>query len=1307
MPPRQRRRVLRELGATRFLSGLQLIQLSPIDNTPWWWGGARPDVEGIKVDVVRPDDLVHLSCTFVGCELVGGGAGAPTIRPTDDSEGLLVADLAFQHAHEEAIYETVPTTNYVANPQRDDGDAPQVPDPHQATLATAGGTSAPVAQFRPARGSRLVFRMLGEPVEFSTEGILAAMKRLPLNLHPKGEPPGLAPSVSGDRPFRIIPVLVGDNPVLHLGDGLVAELRDTGPVIMNAPKGWLRSNRPPDLGTAAGITEVNRNLARLRAAGRGATPVVVAGTQLPEGSILAPGNGWTRPDIVIEPIRYRLDDLSERPAVDQTSIEAPFRLVLSPTSEARFTHATGPVRAEDAAGHVELWHTRLANAPTAEGGEPDEDDAAHRVVRAVWTRDRDYASGWESHDEYAATYPLNHPADPGSAEPFLGSLDGLDRHMLVRQTSETWVANRKGVEPRPVGAEALWMSSLGAWLRLHGEWDSKPYSAGQLQSILAWDHVAPMGRDQYVRVVYPGYLYPFGHLCALVKVTERKLKTTSPSYAGLYQRMFLVVGQRTRTYGERRLPYGQVSVRPLVTPPIDFPTATTFPGTSVTSGISTLFWPQVGGTDFVWTLETSDKDAQPGKLHTPLLWVNEAYNGPTKDPAVDGIYLADPRRVVDAFGQNVAFVPKTKDLPDARLETQRIYLRGAARLGGSDPTLTAAQVVLPAVQRLSPTDPLAIRYRDPYVSGGLGGAGDVWAEVIEGAGGQTGAADPTSKPTALAFGGAGSGSDKAGGFLAPNLPIRALSVNTGPVGDVASAVSGKLDPEQFLAGAFPKLFGLIDLIDLLEDAGAIPDVVSDTLGRAAQFVKDVERLARTVEDAVHEAAQLVTRAQDKSAALSAQAADALAKSELAADRIGDLVDAAHALVAGGPDSDADLLARANALKAAAEPALDAIEDVVDLLPPLVRDTLRRNAATVETLARDAAGLLAVLQQVRDLVESQELTFHFDWKPRLQNWPEDFPIFTLDPSDSDHLVLSVDGRVSAAGDSKVSVAAELRDFSLTLFGTDPLMRVPFDHMSFKAGSSGKPEIDVVLGDIEFLGLLSFVETIKELIPFDGFSDPPYMEVSPEGAKAGFTLALPSLAIGVFNLSNMSLGADVSIPFLGKSVTVGFNFCTRERPFTLTVMCLGGGGWFLIRVAPDGLDILEVGLEATACLSVDLGVASGSISAAIGLYIRLEGEKGSLTGYFRLRGEVDVLGLISASIELYMELIYRFDTGKMIGRATITVEVEVFIFSGTVKISAERQFAGSNGDPSFREILGAESGTSQHWTDYASAFAAETV
>ena len=310
-------------------------------------------------------------------------------------------------------------------------------------------------------------------------------------------------------------------------------------------------------------------------------------------------------------------------------------------------------------------------------------------------------------------------------------------------------------------------------------------------------------------------------------------------------------------------------------------------------------------------------------------------------------------------------------------------------------------------------------------------------------------------------------------------------------------------------------------------------------------------------------------------------------------------------MAGGPDGDADLLARADAVAAAAAPALAAVIDAADLLPPLVRDTLRRYADTVGTLARDAAGLLAVLQQVRDLVESQELTFHFDWKPRLQHWPEDFPIFTLDPSDSDHLVLSVDGRVSAAGDSKVSVAAELRDFSLTLFGTDPLMRVPFDHMSFKAGSSGKPEVDVVLGDIEFLGLLSFVETHQGADPVRRVLRPAVHRRLARGLRRPASRSRCPTWRSASSASRTCRSAPTcTVPFLGKSVTVGFNFCTREQPFTLTVMCLGGGGWFLIRVAPDGLDVLEVGLEAGACLvgrprrrlGLDLGDRSASTSGS---------------------------------------------------------------------------------------------------------------
>jgi hypothetical protein len=358
----------------------------------------------------------------------------------------------------------------------------------------------------------------------------------------------------------------------------------------------------------------------------------------------------------------------------------------------------------------------------------------------------------------------------------------------------------------------------------------------------------------------------------------------------------------------------------------------------------------------------------------------------------------------------------------------------------------------------------------------------------------------------------------------------------------------------------------------------------------------------------------------------------------------------------------------------------------------VLDKVADVAALIEDLADFLSGLAS---------GSVEVNFRFEWAPVMRSWPETDPILELKP---DSLVLAVEGRASGKDGMKVDALAELRDFTLNLLPGADLVRFKFDHLSFRAGSTGKPDVDVVLNEIEFVGILGFVEILKDLIPFDGFSDPPFLEVTSESLTAGFTLALPSVAVGVFNLSNISLGADVRVPFLGEAVTVGFDFCTRDRPFTLAVLFIGGGGWFGLRLSPDGLDVLELGLEAGAVLAVDFGVASGSISAMLGIYMRLEADEGSLAGYFRLRGEVDVLGLISASIELYLELLYEFDTGKMVGRASLTIEVEVLFFSTSVTIEAERRFAGSNGDPSFLEVMGLEpDGTSPAWSDYCLAFA----
>ncbi|GAB3579955.1 hypothetical protein GCM10027406_18870 [Leifsonia lichenia] len=1310
------------------------------------FGGVRPVLPGrgpharatIVADIIRPEDLVALTVTFTGCTLTDGAnptvtpvatAPAPAADPAAppaappaagaaDAASTMTVDFAFQHLHEEALYEA-PTgpPALIVDP------VTGKPIPDTATPSPAGATVHPIVGHRPARGSRLVFSVpQGESIPFTSAGILAAMTRLTPVLHPLAAPSGTAPSPwnPGDNPAAANQGNAGAGGFhqrVVVGKGIIATLTGSGVVLEPATAAQQRKVAGP--ATLDNLVSTAKVLGQVRASVAAVRPVVSDGVKLggldaslaaaiPIGPIGRGEFGGIGNLPRTRPI------LSDKPDAGQTAIEAPFRLMISPTADGRWAHAVSPVPSATAPGFVELWHSRLGVA-SDDPAAPDERDADHRVVRAIWTRDRDSvgAADWQSAaiDQAGGAFTV---PPLGGDSPFRASLNAADRHRLVRQTSESWLAKnrRSRIDPIPVGAKALWLSGLGATLDLHGAWPTLPYSLAGLASVLAWDHQAPFGRDQYVRVAYPGYLFPLGHKAALIKVTERKMKAaTGGSVAGLYQRKFIVLLERTRSYsGQRDFPFASIELQPSVTPVIDDPGAAE----------NSSFWPTIGGKRFLWVVNTVDRDTQPIRLSFPMLWVSESVQPPDFATVIHAKYDNDPDREVPANGQRVAFAPRpATGSGDAQAETQTIRLLGTPVVGSSTPTMSSADVVLPAVQHLSATPSLPVAYAKQFLSTGLdaGNAGQVWANVL--------ANDSTITPAdfpdlvqhgiplpSLSFGGSGStsGTDKGGGFIAPNLPIRGVSALSGPVGDIDNAIHQDFDPIAYLKGALPKLFGLVDLVDVIEaitgEPLKLPKVVSQAVQLIEGFIDDVQRLRDAVEQAVRDAQLAVDKAADRSN-------DAVAKATAVRDQVVAAKDAIVALVTDFPGQLAGAVASPPTVTTAqlqgtigqVGTALDGAL-AIDGLPVFARNQLTSLKKAIDPVVADVDAALKAVDFLRGLAsDTPQVRFRFEWTPEMKSWPAGAdPILSLQ---KDSLVIAIDGRASATGDMTVDVLAELREFQLNLLPGAPLIRVPFEHMSFKAGSNGKTDVDVVLGDLKFVGLLSFVEVIKELIPFDGFSDPPFLDVSPSGLSAGFTLALPNVAIGVFSLSNMSLGADVQVPFLGKSVTVGFNFCTRERPFTLAVVFLGGGGWFGMRIGPKKLEILEIGLEAGACLAVDLGVASGSISAMIGIYIRLETDKGSLTGYFRLRGEVDVLGLISASIELYMELVYQFNTGKMIGRATITVQVKVLFFSASVQISAERQFAGSNGDPSFREVMCEPDGDSPAWADYCEAFGSEGV
>lgn len=1242
--------------------------------------------------VIRPDDLVELEVTFRGTKVERNDLARPAYAIAHEPGARMIVRFAFQHAHEQAQYETTYGAGKDWVPDETNPTGP----PSRPAKGADPELDPPVG-FAPARRSRLVFDIpLNDGVRLDTTGILQAMSERALVVAPNAVPE--APEA--------------DSPV-------VAEL------LVNVDvKAVLREDRV----TLVPTTATERRQARALDRGRVNEIRAVLRRELATKflDIPAPTRGFLdhveeldirrRPPFVppiVPPLPGRVNKYSKAPEEDETAIEAPYRLIISPNAWGGWAHALAPEPSGTDSGHVELWHTRLGYAVTS-GVVEERNPDSRRIVRALWARDRDAVGDeWRSPGADAPGSPLG---TPQTAEdlPFKGSLNRADRHRLVRQTAETW----SRVAPQPVRADRLHLSALGAWLDLHGQWQTQQYTAAgiRIPSILKWDHVAPQGRDQFVRVMYPGYLYPFGHRAVLVKITERKIRPRLRPHARLFQRMFLVLTETTRTYDTADFPFTSVTLSPVVTPDIDDPG----------EAPDKWFWPLVGNQPFPYVVSAIDKRQQPIKTRAPLIWVNEAFgvgdDGVGDDVELEGLddaYAKSAHRELDLGGQPVNYVPHGV-AGDARVVTSRIRLLGQAVPATSTPRLGTADVVLPAAQRLTGLGELPIVYEKHYRAGTQDTTVGAWAGVVTA---ETSwdtdyarylrtstkdgwlAPDPVVAVPTVEFGPspvtpgapppAGRsdvGSDRGGGFLQPSLPIRLLTTNQGPVGDLAQATSATFDPTEALKGAMPRLFGLFSLATLIvgEKPEDMPSIASESVDAVGQLLDDMDSIRRI-------AVEIAGQTSGAASLAAAEAADALATLRSASGTL-----ASRIAREGDPATVID------EVLAGYRGARNKLREALSAATPLERNRSAALDTAIESALADVASFARIARAVDGGLANpgEDLRVRFTWTPRLRDaWPGDDPVIRF----NDRIFrLDVDGRVPASGGApQFEVLAELRDFEFDLVPGAPLLKVPFEHISFRSGAAGKTEVDVVLRKLTFQGALAFVEDIKDLIPLDGFSDPPFMDVTPAGIRAGFSLGLPNLALGVFSLSNISLGADVRVPFLGEIVTVGFSFCTREKPFVLTICFLGGGGFFALRLSPERVEILELSLEAGAYLSVDFGVASGSISAAIGVYMKMEGDDALIRGFFRLRGEVDVLGLISAAIELAMSLDYYPRTGKVIGRASITVEVEVLVFSGRVVIEAERQFAGTNGDPSFRDAYLADDNSAPGWTEYLDCFAPEEV
>jgi hypothetical protein len=560
-------------------------------------------------------------------------------------------------------------------------------------------------------------------------------------------------------------------------------------------------------------------------------------TVLPEAAQVQPGDSsatGTLPPIV-------------EPTALQTAIEMPYRLLLAPNvtpgAEPAWVHASSTV---EHAGRAELWHTRLARRTTA--GTPSTVEASSTrplPVRAVWSPD------------FVADGPL--PVD--EKQPFLAAMSNRDRDQIVILNSgfSGYTLTNEDLSsstyvPQPVDADRLFLSTLGGWLTSRGtwkfpvsyQWGTKlptlppavftdpiarataedvvdvPLSGTQGLDLIEWDHIATQGRDHYVRIVYEGFLYPFGHRASLVKVTERKVHAPggsdgnpSPSpVAYLRQRMYIIVREREKTYSTapfvhagREMPLRElIGLKIHVTPDIDQPVM-------ITSATSS-FRVNVGQQPFMFPVVGIDPSGALVDFLAPLIFMSLAetnVSAVVQDWAGDNL-----RRRCIVRGRNIAYADPPAG--DTTLKTQALYF--TAETGNTTPPFVAppflpildsASVVVPALAALTGQgSAVQIAYYAPYLQNGIDPHAGVFADLV---------GPPLPAPFSA---------DKSGGFSRPNISLTALSGRKGLVsGKADDAAAGVINPKEYFGDPDAKLFGTIDLSSLIPLENLVADATQN------------------------------------------------------------------------------------------------------------------------------------------------------------------------------------------------------------------------------------------------------------------------------------------------------------------------------------------------------------------------------------------------------------------------------------------------------------------------------------------------
>lgn len=391
------------------------------------------------------------------------------------------------------------------------------------------------------------------------------------------------------------------------------------------------------------------------------------------------------------------------------------------------------------------------------------------------------------------------------------------------------------------------------------------------------------------------------------------------------------------------------------------------------------------------------------------------------------------------------------------------------------------------------------------------------------------------------------------------------------------------------------------------------------------------------------------------------------------------------------------------------------------------------------------GSMPVFERVVDPVDPTRVIVRYTWQTQLVEKSIFVPT-------GDGCTLTLTSEIGQSLDGSTApttlIRGEIGPFKLSLVkGIFPAIDMQFGMFRFESVNGASPTIDPGISGVDFAGELQYLSVLAQYLGAmsgssaalaakaggvgsasagEGLKDadlaasgvealvdagPFKIDVSSSEISASMTLAIPNITIGVFSLTNLSFSAGLHIPFTGSPVWLEFGFCSRENPFTVTVMIYGGGGYVLMGFDSAGMRSLEVSLEFGVGCTFSIGsLATGMVEVKGGMTFRYErmgaSERLDFTAFIRIQGSLEIIGLITVTLTFYLALTYSqvpkplpsTEKGdELSGTATLSVEVEIAFFSKTVSLSVTKRLAGK--DPRFEAMMQEQS----DWDEYCEAFA----